>query len=57
MRGKVNNMKDTTTTDELIELCKIYGIDEAHMMRLLKLKADNLTEQTTARDFYLGIGG
>ncbi len=51
-------MKDTTTTDELIELCKIYGVDEKHMMRLLKLKADSqTTDQTTVREFYLGIGG
>ncbi len=51
-------MKNTTTTDELIELCRIYGVDEKHMMRLLKLKADNqTTDQMIARNFYLGIGG
>lgn len=50
-------MKDTTTTDELIELCRIYGVDEKYMMKLLKLKVDNSTEQDTARNFYLGIGG
>lgn len=46
-------MKNTITANELIELCKIYGIDENYMMILLRLKEEvNLTEQTTLRNFY-----
>lgn len=48
-------MKNNITTIELIELCKIYGMSEKYMMRLLKLREENQTDQT--KDFYLGIGG
>lgn len=47
-------MKSTLTDNELIDLCRIYGIDEKDMIRLLKSKEVNSTE-TTARNFYLGI--
>lgn len=49
-------MKDTLTTNAIIQLCKIYGVNEKDIVRLLRLKEEKEGE-TTTRDFYLGIGG